>query len=114
MRTRRCARPGRPSRSTRWTWKRDLAGHPTECDARTRLDVADEHAAAGAHDDALRLVDTACEGAHAASSQRWSGIAPLARDPRAAPLDALARPAEAAAARRAPSAADRDRCSPAV
>ncbi|HYY11448.1 MAG TPA: DUF5107 domain-containing protein, partial [Kineosporiaceae bacterium] len=91
-------------------WARDLAGHPLTCDARTRLDVAQEYAAAGFVDDALRV---AASAAVAAAGEAWTGVLPLAHYRRAQLLDAAGRSADAAAERRLAAAADSTWCFPA-
>jgi tetratricopeptide (TPR) repeat protein len=90
-------------------WARDLRGDRLRCDARTHLDIAAEYAAAGFRADALRLADAA---ASAARTERWTGTEPLAHYHRAALLDELDRPGDAAAARRAAAAADAGWCFP--
>jgi tetratricopeptide (TPR) repeat protein len=90
-------------------WARDLRGDHLGCDARTHLDIAGEYAAAGFLADALRLADAA---AGAARGERWTGIEPLAHYHRAALLDELGRPGDAAGARRAAARADPGWCFP--
>jgi tetratricopeptide (TPR) repeat protein len=90
-------------------WARDLSGDALRCDARSHLDVAGEYAAAGFRADALRLTEAA---AAAARDERWTGTEPIAHYHRAALLDDLGRPGDAAAARRAAANADAAWCFP--
>lgn len=86
-------------------WARHLAGEPLTDDAPTLLDVALEYATAGFADAALEVLELAAD-ASARTALGQVQVAPLVHYHRAAILDALGRPAEAAAARADARAAD--------
>ncbi|HTE64255.1 MAG TPA: DUF5107 domain-containing protein, partial [Solirubrobacteraceae bacterium] len=88
---------------------RALAGAEAGRDARTAIDVALELAAAGAIDDALRMLDAAIEIIPTAAGR----VRPIAHYHRAELLDRAGRTAEAAGARRSAAGADPERCFPA-
>ena len=80
-------------------WARDLAGGALTRDAATLLDVALEYVGIGADREALRLLDLARETAPAAPTGQVQ-VGTLVDYHRAAVLDRLGKPEEAAAARR--------------
>ena len=81
-------------------WARDVAGGALTRDAGTLLDVALEYAGVGADREALRLLDLAREAAPSAPTGQVQ-VGTLVDYHRAAVLDRLGEPVQAAAARRA-------------
>ncbi len=88
---------------------RHLAGRPTSTDGRTMLDVALELRAAGAAEEALRMLAEAGDAVPTAAGE----VRPMAGYHRAALLDVLGHAEEAREARRTARTVDATRCFPA-